>query len=338
MKDLKFVLILISFLLATSLLHAEGNESNKYKSLENVGTIRVLIGVSDLSFTIEHYDEDGGDIDYTKEIAYYPNRGVFYGIDLSLYDYGISVKKEEGSTKDEELYGKSDYYNFVFYKYSSKYGIDLHYQKYKGFYIDNPVDFGYQRGDPETIRSDLKAISFGINYFYVFSDDFSLSAAFHQLAVQYRWDWSFMLMISMDYTSISSDYSLIPPQEEEYYGKYAGFSDGRFISLGVSPGIGVTIPLSKFYYFTSAFFFGGGYMNKRYETDTGEFRKNRSFTKANLKLSTGYNDIDIFFGMLFLVDLTSTQPIIAAGGSGIRFDTLVAYGEFFAGTRFDLNL
>lgn len=298
-------------------------------------TVRTFAETSQLNLEFYYYDDSQEY--FSKSICYSPSVGINTGIGFSYKDLGFSystkVTKTGFNLQDfkRNNYGKTKQTDHQIYYYTRKHGIELIYQQYKGFYLDNYKSYGYSENDPEFKRSDFKMTNIGINYIYAFSDDFSLKASFNQTERQVTWDYSFLIMISQVYFNMKSNYSLIPEDQEQYYGKYAGFRGGKFYGIAVSPGIAITIPLYNFY-ITSAFFcnFWASYMIKKYQTSSGEINERGTFFHAKIKAAIGYNGDNYFCGASFY---TGGPGIDSFSGSGMSADVYVDYLEIFAGIR-----
>jgi len=339
LKSTGIILLVIS-MICSAYADTGTVEENK-KSIENFDnrlTIRPYFQASLLKLNVKRYEKVPTNITeqeeerYTDTITYEPNSLVNGGMRISYLGFGFSFTRTlDQSARDKEVYGETEYSDYQIYYYGRKFGVEVFYQKYEGFYLDDSDTFSLKKGDPETIRSDLSVATGGFNIFYVFSDNFSFKAAFSQLERQNAFDWSFLLMLSGIRFTINSDYSLIPENQESLYGDDAGFTGGTFTAVGISPGIGITKPFSNYCYITAALFLGTGYMHKRYDVAIGERVKHESFIKANIKLGAGYNGTTWFFGFSFLADESSSETI--ESGKGVGVVALVIVWEIFAGVR-----
>jgi hypothetical protein len=167
-----------------------------------------------LNLVIQYHPEKGGE-DNSTPIKYSPN--VFSNTGVSIYYQGTGIslgRTLKKSEKDKEIYGKTEYRDFQFYYYTSSFGFDLYSQDYSGFYLEDPESFGYTKGAPETIRSDLKIRTFGLNLYSIFDNAFSFRAAVNQSERQKDSHGSLLAMFSITRFQVESDYSLIPPDQE----------------------------------------------------------------------------------------------------------------------------
>jgi len=272
-----------------------------------------------------------------KIIRYSPNILASAGVSASWKGYGLSLGRDiKRSEVNSDTYGKTEYRSYQIYYNSTHYGFDFFWRDIRGFYLLLPQRFGYERGDPETRRSDLTAKTFGVNMFYAFSDDFSFSASFGQSERQLKSGGSFMTMLSYTQFSIDSDRSLIPPSQEKFYGEEAGYRGGNYRGVGILPGYGYTLVLYDHWFITGVGFFGGGWMNKKYNRDKGTIIKDEPFGRFNARVSLGKNADNLFFGASGVYDATSADRWWRRDLDKIVIRMDVIYIEFYAGMRFDI--
>ncbi|MFH1282985.1 MAG: DUF4421 family protein [bacterium] len=267
----------------------------------------------------------------TQRIDYKPNIKTNAGFSASYKSFGGAVSWNNGATAlDNTVYGKSDYIDFQFSFYGSKFGIDAVYQKYKKFYLDDPKKFYslWQAADPYPQREDLRIDKYFTNLIYVFSHDkFSLRAAVNQTEKQLKNAGSFLLITSASFVDIKSNYSLIPASHEKYFTEIAGFTGGEFIGIALAPGYAYSFVWKNFY-FTPYIFFGPNIVYQRYEVTEGKKTSVSGGAKGILRLGTGYNGDKFFAGIYWNVDsATNKQKEVSVGSSSMAF-------KIFCGSRF----
>jgi hypothetical protein len=327
----KMISLFLLLLIASSLFAAEETGSPRIDVFDDALVMRAFFRMPSQAMYIEYLDSSGNSAQYTDQIEYWPNVPLSGGLDISYKSYGFSFSgKLGGSSRDMEVYGKTKYHDFQMYHYARKFGVDMYYQNYRGFYLDDARKYGYEQGDPQTIRPDLKIRTMGLNTYYIFSDDFSYSASVNQQERQSQWDWTFLLMGSVNYFRINSSGSLIPAPQQAAYDEYSGYSGGRYASLGISPGLALIVPIYHFY-LSGTLFVGGGVMNKRYDTSSDRVNAFEPYLKVNLRLGCGYNGDSFFAGMNVSNDATSSDGFGLSSGLIVMVQVLTV--EFFAGTR-----
>lgn len=306
--------------------------------------VKVSLMLPDLSMDISHITND----EYGQNITYYPNSNLHLGVEFNFYHIGVAFSKEIKSSDDEEfehIYGKTEYSDIMLSYYRKNFGVELSYQKYSGFYLSEPEQYGYNEGDPETKRPDLELMNIGGRFYYNIADlnTYSIAAVIKQSERQKDFiAIALLAMFSVDQSWFNSDYSLIPPGEEAEFGEYAGLSDGKFTSIGISPGVGISLSLFNFYA-ASSMFIGGGYQFLEYKVAAGTQMDETGFLKLHFNLSGGYNGDTILAGFNLMLDTTTSEMKEKTGidqktgddlNSGISVDFDSMRLEIFSGIRF----
>ncbi len=283
----------------------------------------------DLNFYIEPSDsadeknkKDG--IGKGSDLTFYPNSGIMFGIDFNYNGFGIAFVAEYPNSQSEIIEeGKSEYIEYGLYYFTRKLGVEVHFQKYKGFYIDEPEEY-------HTKRPDLKINNYGINIYYaLFRNAFSLKAAFNQSEIQEKWAGSPLIMISYNMLQVDADYSLIPEDEQIYYRKDANFTGGEFHAVDIGLGYAFTFTFYHFF-LTPCIILGGGarYIDISNENEDIEDTYFSLLDKIILKMSLGYNGENIFTSVVLNFDATGYEK------DNIYIETMSAYMGFNFGVRF----
>ncbi len=304
---------------------------------------RLYIGTYDKKFDVGEINF----LDPTNKTStiYSPNVNLNIGMGVSYKGYGLSLQTAvPGTEKNQNVYGKTEYFDFQFYYISNKFGGDLLVQRYKGYYLEesilknpfqlkdkNPTQINELIDTAEVKRPDLTVMTLGVNGYYIFSDRFSFKAAFKQTERQTRSSGSFLMMASVMHYKISSNYSLILPSKERYFDGYSGFRNGTFTSMGLLPGYSYYFTYPGDYYVVPALFIGGGKMMKRYTTDSGSRQDFDYYWKFNARLGMGYNGPKWFYGLNLIYDHTSSRNFNSS--TGVAVALAVGQIEVFSGIR-----
>jgi hypothetical protein len=240
----------------------------------------------------------------SEEILFLPNTMVNGKVGFSYRGFGFSFGTEiDGSQKDEEEYGKTEYIDYQLKYFKRNLGFVGYFQQYGGFYLENPGDYGNVAGDSTAKRKDLKVMNMGVNAFYIFSERFSLNSSFDQTEKQLRSGGSFLAMVSVTRLVIESDRSLIPPARETRFADDSGYKGGKHTGIAAAPGVGYTFVFKNFFV-SGAVFLGMGIMQKIQENDRGEVKTVEPYGKNNLNISIGYNSDFLFGGLMLTNDST----------------------------------
>ncbi len=314
------VLLIISIFIFTSNALAGDDDNTYIESYNSKFSLRPSVNINRLSLSIY-----GGE---TKLIDYLPNNSNNYGIDVSYDNFGFGLNnKIPGSEKNEDTRGKTDSDDYQVYYYSRKFGVDLFYQKYKGFYSklgENSLIEG-------EVRSDMKMLNTGMNAYYIFSDNFSLKAAFKQSENQKKTAVTFLLGASTSYFTIDSDRSLMPLDYDSAPGKHAGYRGGKYLNFAVMPGIGIIYLPESYMYMTFFALMGGGVSYAKSRTGEGEDAKTTDIYKVNAKYSIGFNTVSFYIGSSIILDFTVTSQFT---GSTVKVGSGLMFLEFYTGVRF----
>lgn len=287
---------------------AETN-NDSIESYKDKVLVKTAIKSSSLNLSIADGTQNEETIDYNANTPLALGGAVYYN------DFGISAFIGLFNNENDSDYGKTEYTDFQFFYFFKKFGSELYFQKYQGYYLDNPESYGYKAGDSNSKRPDINAKNIGINAYYIFSDDYSFKAFMNQTERQRKWDWTFLMMGSYNYLKVNSNYDMIPDSEKIKYGDNASYCGGRYSIISVAPGVGITAPFSDFY-ISTAIFFGFG----------KSFRESAVFTKVNTKIAAGYNGDNLFTGMTCSLDSLAKENTMSLMTSSL-------YLEFYCGYR-----
>lgn len=279
-----------------------------------------------------------------NNIRYEPNVSNFYGVGVSYDGFGLRLPAiGKYGEESEQEYGKTDYSDFQAFYYGTSFCVDFIYQKYKGFYLDFPEEYGYEPGDPATIRGDIAVRTVGVNLYYQFSRALSLRAAFEQIGRQASSGGSFMVMLGLQQQEISADSDIVPPPVAVLAG--IPYSGGRYYLGTLAFGYGYGWIRGK-WYVTPVVLFGAGV--NRASDERGDQTQHRYdiVTKTTGKLAAGYNGDSFFCGLTFVMDAVQyfsdksdkaeSAPTNSLGEDRNSIGVAVESGylELFAGFRF----
>jgi len=346
-KSLLIILQLVFFLAVSFSIFGEGlsdkNENQEVQKSEQIVSnnqdaktiidysdkiiVKPFINTNTFVFSVESKDKVGTKLEFNPNV--YANNGVSFS--YGFLGFSLSTKTDKAN-EDEDLYGSTEYFDFIFNYYGSKFGFDLNFIYFKGFYIKNSTDvLEGQLLEPKKIYYDsLEVGALGFNFYYVKeSDKLSLSAAFDQTSRQVKSGGSFMMMASYFQIGLDNknDKPILPNSEQIYYNELGQFRKATSITLSMSPGYGYTFVYKNFY-FSPIFFLGLGVQVLGFDVNN-EFIGGVAFAlKANLKLSFGYNDDKFFAGFQFLDDLNQSKK----GNITLTYQIISA--SLFVGYRF----
>lgn len=312
---------IILFLLFSLPCFAE-NSSNVRDTL-NDKNIRIGYKMPMFDFGIQDSEEKGESVDYTA------NTPLTFSASFYYKSLGVSVSKELVSTEDDSQYGKTKYTDIQLNYSFKRYGCEVFYQKYQGYYLDNYQKFGYLKDGPETIRPDIKTQNIGLNVFRVFSKGYTPNAVLNQIVRQKKWTKSFLLMGAFNQFKLKSNENLIPNGQAIYYGDNASYRGGIYNVITVAPGIAGTLPLRN-YYLSVVCFAGYGVSFSENEYLIKTVTAVETFIKVNIKFGVGYNGKRVFTGIAASLDGVTPMK----SGDEVEFQNYSGYVDLFFGIRF----
>ncbi|MFH1727033.1 MAG: DUF4421 family protein [Pseudomonadota bacterium] len=277
-------------------------KNKRYQKLSKDISFQIFTGYPILNSTISPQELTN---DEETDINWDPNSMFTLGIAGSYKGIGLSLEFNiPNSARDETLYGNTDYWDLQFHYFHRYFGVDLFYQTYSGFYLDNPADFdsSWEEGDAFTQNSTMHMFTTGANLYYIHSEKFSIKAAYEQSERQMKSGGSFLLMFSNHLLTISNPTSLIPENQQEYYGDEASFSGGSFFTSSLAPGYGHMF-VHDILYFAPIAFLGGGVQFQKYDLDSGRIQKIKGAFKFNPNFSLGLNGEKFFTGLTVLTNM-----------------------------------
>lgn len=236
-------------------------------------------------------------------LNYKPNLNQSVGLVASYKGLRLtlSLKIPEDN---EAKYGSTKFTLLQLNMKGRKFGLNLFFQDYRGFYLSNPDKFDttYFAGGPFPERPDIKLTSLGFYTYYSFSKKFSVKAAFQQSERQVKSAGSFMIMLSDRLDRIYSEESVIPESHKSEYKDLAKFRRGGFNTLLFQPGYGYTFVHERFY-FTPVIFAGGGVQFQNYYTTQGGREFNiRLIPKINFQNAIGVTGDVIFARIVYEIN------------------------------------
>ena len=330
-KIYKILMIYIFHILIIIPVYAGENDNSAVNLLEDQLTVRFSLQIPVFLVCIKPGLKSGetSDEENSREdahITYMPDLRLSGGAGLYYKGFGFSYITRITDIPTTSDHSITEYTDIRLSEYYRKFGADLIYMNYTGFYLMDSNEHGYSGSDPEAKRTDMNLRTISASAFYLFSDDFSLRASFMQNEKQNEWDWTIIAFISAIYQSLDSDYSLIPQENEAAFSDNAGLESGVFKGIAAGPGFGITIPY-KDYLFSAVSCFGSGFMHRKYETYDGTKTEHDGFYRINVKSSIGYNGTGYFYGLSFVFDSIANY-------SGIRILANTYTTELYSGLHF----
>jgi hypothetical protein len=248
--------------------------------------------------------------DNRELVTYKPNNSYSFGVGTYLFELGFeltfAVPLEQ---KTIEIYGQSKARDLQLNVLGKKFGLDVFYQRYKGFYVtDSRVSIPDATPYPQ--RPDIVSKNIGFTGNYVFNNQrFSFKSAYNFSERQIFGKGSFLLFASSGSFKLNSDSSIINNQQRVIFTNDLAFTKLKFATFAISPGYTYSIVFNNFF-LNGTLSVGPAHHWITYKLDGLAERHEtaiNSFVAARLAL--GYNGERFFGGISFL-----------SQGSNVKFD------------------
>jgi hypothetical protein len=267
-----------------------------------------------------------------KSITYSPNGNYFLGAGFFYKKLGLELAfKLPVSDRNNEKYGRTRYLDLQSNLYGNKFGGDLTYQRYRGFYPREPalLDSTWRPGRNYPYRSDITARNIAASAFYIFNHErFSYKAAYTQTEKQKQSAGSFIVMAAFSHMLFDGNQDLLPGNEMGKPEENTSFQWGKVFNTSILPGYAYTYVLDDFY-FSASVHLGGGFQYKNYMINNQHQQQFSLARKNHIKVAGGYNGHRWMAGASAIIDNTPVrmQQITL---SASKFNV-----KIFAGYRFN---
>ncbi|MEM7107302.1 MAG: DUF4421 domain-containing protein [Bacteroidota bacterium] len=304
----------------------ELRDSTYIQELNDKFYLRPLLTNRSISLDIEDQ------ADRVSDILYEPTFNNYLGLGLYAFDVGVELSfRLRNNSQDPEIYGETDAFDFQANLYMKKWGADINFQRYSGFYLERPEDHyaTWRSGDAFPQRDDLALNNLQLNAFYIFNHKrFSYRSAYNQADIQLKSAGSFLLGFTVSTFRFSGDSTLVPTQTQSDLPAELNISSGRFTALGILPGYTHNF-ICKQFYLNLSFSAGPAHLWSRYSTERKETNDLNIRPILNVRAALGYNS-DSFFGGLSLVNQGVSYEI-----SELDVNAVAGNVKLFVGYRFN---
>ena len=246
-----------------------------------------------LSFELEKRDR-------SDLLTFKPNNSFSLGVGFYLFEVGaeiaFAVPLDEQS---KEIYGESRARDIQLNLLGKRWGMDIFYQKYSGFYV---IDKGEEpaAGMPYPQRPDIVSRNFGVTGHYIFNKNrFSFRAVYNFSERQLYSKGSFLLFATVNSFRFSADRSILTAEQEAIFGEEVSFKHLRYTTFSIAPGYTYSL-IFKNFFLNGALTIGPAHHWIRHQLETSASKDNiaiNSFVGA--RIGIGYNGDRLFGGIGF---------------------------------------
>lgn len=250
--------------------------------------------------------------DREKRLTYRSNSSYALGVGMYLFELGIEVAfAVPFGERPKEIYGESDTRDLQLNLLSKKWGVEFHYQKYSGFYIDDP-SVTVDPGMPYPQRPDIETRNIGIIGNYIFNNEkFSLRSAYNFMDRQLRSSGSFVLFAALNGFKTVGDSAILGDKYRNDFGLDSRIKEIKTTTLGIGPGYTYSL-IYKGFFVNATLALGPAHNWRYYRTEDGSTKNDYKLTAFfAARVALGYNGDRFFSGLSY-----TTQ------GSNAKFDTV----------------
>jgi hypothetical protein len=248
-----------------------------------------------LDFDMERRSGDG------RKISYKSNKPYSLGVGLYLFELGFELAfAVPMNEQDKRVYGQSKARDLQLNILGKKWGGDLFFQKYSGFYIDDPA-LKIPLGGSYPQRSDITTKNLGVTLNYTFNyKKFSFRSAYNYAERQLRSSGSFLLFGSFSRFKTAGDSAILGESYADEFGTDSNIRGIKLTSLSVAPGYTYSV-IYKGFFLNGMLAIGPSHSWLNYTMDTGETKYDIKFDAfLAARLGLGYNGDRFFGGLSFM--------------------------------------
>lgn len=266
-----------------------------------------------------------------QSVKYEPINNTYLGLGLYMFNLGLELSfRLPSSEEDEEKYGETSAFDFQTNIYTKRWGADVAYQNYEGFYIKNPDSkfLEWKSDEPFIQREDLEVINFQLNGFYMFNNDkFSYRSSYMQADKQKKSAGSFLLGTTFGIFKFLADSSLVPGPEGAANSTEVHVQAGKFTTLGILPGYTYNFVVKDFY-LNLSFSAGPANIWTRSTTAEGTDTAVKIRPVVGARVAVGYNSEKFFCGF------SMVSQSVSYGLDNIDVNGQTGNAKLFFGIRF----
>lgn len=240
------------------------------------------------------------------ELRYNPNTVGQFSLGLGYRNLGFGVSTSTSPSEETvNNLGQTKGIDYQVKLFGKKMTHEFYYQQYTGYFLENSVDVdsSYSGRVDRIKRPDIKTKKIGLNLIYNFQpDNMSLNAGFSQGAIQKNSSGSFLGVLMLSNNGFVADSRIIPAGVAANYGQYGDVKEAEAHSVGLGIGYGFNLVFGGAY-FAGQLLLGGASQDQiLIKEDNSNTKKILASSFSNLKLGTGYNGKNHYWGFQLLTD------------------------------------
>jgi len=235
------------------------------------------------------------------KMIYKPDNSLNVGVNFTYKKIGIGLAYNLLNQDENILDEKTTFYDIRVNYFSRHLAINMYYDYYKGFSIDELPEEFVNDQKIEKAQPNLKLMAIGANVFYAFSKKHSFKAIYNYTEIQKKSAGSFLLGLSQFYTLLYSKKNIFPDAIAEKYKIPIRSNYGKFYTL--LPFVGYTYTFVKGAFYSGiTLAVGGGTQWQRYKVANIKQNDFNWAYKYYSVLKIGHNATHWFYGISFSLD------------------------------------
>ncbi|MDZ4715956.1 MAG: DUF4421 family protein [Cytophagales bacterium] len=264
-----------------------------------------------------------------KNVEFKPNNAYGLGVGMYLFDLGVElVFAIPVAERKEAAYGKTRATDLQLNILSQRWGADAVYQRYKGFYVSNPVTPVPVNGT-FPLRPDIVTENLGVSGVYVVNPNkFSLRSSFTFADRQLKSHGAFLLSGTFNSFQIDADSAILDPTYTALLGLTNTFKSFDYRTYSVAPGYAYNLVIKNF--FVSALFALGPAVQEFHYRDLAgvDHAETRINSFVDGRLAVGYSNDRFFAG------ITAATQLRNVVFDNVRFGSTSSTFRILFGWRF----
>lgn len=276
----------------------------------------------ELSFRLE----DPSQVAQTAEFK--PNNS--YGLGLGVYLFDLGLEFVFGMPQKQELesqYGTTRATDLQLNILSRRWGGDVVYQRYKGYYLSNPTT-PVLPGDPYPQRPDIVTENLGVNGIYAFNAHrYSLRSSFTFADRQLKSAGGFLIAGSFNLYEIDGDSAINIPFAQP--GQIQSFTALDYRTYAVAPGYGHNFVIRNNFFISLLLAIGPAVQDFRFRDSNNVLHTDtRINSYIDFRSAIGYSTDKFFTGITLS---SQTRNVVF---EDVRFGSVTTTARILFGWRF----
>lgn len=265
--------------------------------------------------------------DNDRSVSYLTNKPYSFGVGMYLFELGIELAFAIPlDAQDQYIYGESTARDLQLNILGKKWGGDAFYQKYTGFYIDDP-NVNIPDNTPYPHRSDIQTRNLGVSVNYTFNfNKFSFRSAYSYVERQERSAGSFILFGTLSSFRASGDSAILGSRYNDEFGDGSRVREIKTTTLGLAPGYTYSL-IYKGFFLNGTLAIGPAHNWIAFSRENESEKHDIRFSAYVVgRIGLGYNGDKVFGGISFMSQTrTARFETVRLTSSNDLFKIMIGY-------------